>query len=205
MAYMVDGLSFVPRYCPAFKTINEDGSDFDIKAQLAKIKNLGFTPPSSVDGLGIKLPDAVIDTYPKYAVLESSHKNLPNIFTVPGGSCVNQTLRDLIEALEPNVHQFIPIALFDKKKNGIEGNFKFLIIAQQLNSIIRAKSSVMMDTGLIIGKKITMISQQIQGKHLWRERNTISQFFISDELHDQFEKRKFKGIDKLAMHKIIEE
>jgi hypothetical protein len=212
MPYCVTGPSYVPKYFPIFDWINEDGSEFQPPNILgANSDNLALKG-------GFRLTEVTnpsIGSLCRYAILRSAHKSLPDIFIVGGQLCVSQSMRDAIESLESNVHQFFSVALFRKKDVMIDEKYYLLNICQILDSLVFDKSNLHVAytrhgdeyvvSGLSPKDYRTLCKAVIQGKHLWREKTYLSDFYISDGLYALFIKQPSKGVYHWEHMKVNEE
>ncbi len=81
---------------------------------------------------------------PARGILTSRHKRLPDLFTTQGIPTVCQEFHDIIEDLEPSVHQFFPFEIVRKNGRPVEGRgpFYLLNILNKFDSIVVAKSNV---------------------------------------------------------------
>ena len=96
---------------------------------------------------------------------------------------VREELKQIIEELEPNVHQFFPIELSMPKMKGEVGKYYTLVVGQYLDSFLPDESkaesfrSYEKYPGFYnaeLSKKglsgLAFREQEISGAHLWRER-----------------------------------
>jgi hypothetical protein len=204
VAYFITVLSYVPKYSPRFRPINEDGTEYD---------------RGTIVGLeGGRLLDET--TYPtlssiyRVAKMIGRSKTLPDIFRAGQEVCVNQSLRDAVESLEPNVHQFLPITLLRTKDMPFAGSYYLLNITQTLNSVVFEKSNLrweiapngksLVQPGLNPADYRTLRKAEIKGRHLWREKVYLPDIYMSDELFNLFKLNKFTGIDAHG-YKVAEE
>lgn len=148
---------------------------------------------------------------------ERSIKSLGSIVTLPNGVlAVDETMKGLIEGLEPGIHQFRPINFLQPNSEIFPGTYFTMIIGQFRDSFIpepetedtlwQRSSYLDPDKGRTFTGKYTfsalsaeryarlpLSAEAIAGAHLWRERNLIGpDFFISDALHDAIKKAKLK-------------
>jgi len=213
MAWVIRSLSMNPKYCPSFKLLNSDGTPRVFVLPELRHRHAYLISNFS----GQRLTESTIpplSSIATRAIIDGRTKVLPDIFSA-GGMCVSQALRDVIEALEPGVHQFIDIELMRTKKEPYEGKYYILRICQILNSVIFEKSNLRIErlpngreyitSGLNKDNFMTLKKEVVAGKHLWREEILKEYFYMSDELHDIFVRRKFKGIDKYGIGPAYEE
>jgi hypothetical protein len=129
---------------------------------------------------------------------------------------VNEDMKDLIEGLEPSVHQFRPITILQPNSETFPGSYFTMIIGQFRDSFIPEpetedilwyqtshldKNQVRRFTGAYVFSalsaeryaRLPVSSAAISGAHLWREHKLFGpDFFISDALHDAIKKAKLK-------------
>ena len=191
MAYFIESLTVHPKWFPIFDYIDESQD---------------FAEPYLSDGSVIdenSIPP--LHAIPKAARLESRHKSLPDIFKVRITIAMNKRTKDIIESIEPNIHQFFKIDLFKNKTDLFNGDYYLLNVGQLIDSIIEDESAleiIITKSGkrfglrdVMKGEYRTLKKSEILGKHLWRERLTKSNIYFSDELHDIFLRNKINRID----------
>jgi hypothetical protein len=122
-----------------------------------------------------------------------------------GGGLVSESFVNIVERLEPDRHQFLPIPeTVDKIGRNIEKQYFLMNILQQINAVDVERSSVsfreMHHSPMIEGKKLEFTSRTMQflkpytlvlkrplitGHHLWHgTNNDIFHVFFSRELYD---------------------
>lgn len=126
-------------------------------------------------------------------------------------------MKDLIEGLEPGIHQFRPLTLLQPNSEIFPGTYFTMIIGQFRDSFFPDPETegelwtrfsyldadkVRKFTGSYSCKavsdksfaRLSFSSSAIGGAHLWRERNLLhcGDFFISDALHDAIRRAKLK-------------
>ncbi|WP_298961207.1 DUF1629 domain-containing protein [uncultured Roseibium sp.] len=115
---------------------------------------------------------------------------------------VSQRFRDLVEALEPNVHNWLPTDLFWSNGQPLPEPYYFLQPGQSLDTVIFERSfftSGVSTTGEhyvvfpVTSHLMTFDKRKINGKHLWKEYYAGYQdTFFSDELVNELKKIRFK-------------
>lgn len=129
---------------------------------------------------------------------------------------VDEAMKDLIDGLEPGVHQFHPITFLQPNSAVFPGTYSTLIIGQFRDSFIlepetentlwQRSSYLDPDKGrTFTGKythsattadayaRLSFSGTTIDGAHLWRERSLLGvDFFISDALQDAIKREKLK-------------
>lgn len=200
MTYCITGLSFSPKHKAILNPIDDKGNDYR--------PNLDVGGSSGLSGgyiLTETTSPSVQEVY-RIAKAVSSHNSLPDIFWLGGVLCVDSKFRDIIEAHEEKVHQFLPIKLIKKSGSTFDGDFFILNVCQLLDSIIVEKSDFKIVEsrrgelraigGLKRLKEITLDRNIIAGHKLWRESIYRRYIFISDAVYESFKKCKLKGIQE---------
>ena len=142
------------------------------------------------------------------AMLISRHKVIYDMFNGPAGPCCSQKFKDLVDELEPDIHEFIPISLYWKNGEQIDGSFYLFSMLQVLDTMIPEKSSIewrkmkdrdyfyWCETEPPIREYFTLDAKAIEGKHLWwEEKVKLSMELCSDTFHDEFQKRDLKCLE----------
>ena len=206
MVYCIAGFSVSPRSHVSCLPIDDDGSDFKFKGAL--LPNGGELPWKIEGGFRLTPQTAPSsDSVYRFARLNRARKTLPDYFLLSGAApCTAQPVRDCIEALELDIHQFFSLTILQPDMENVCGNYYILNVCQMLDSIILEKSSleaVIRPNGSYVqaltknGKAWrTGKRSAVEGYHLWREKIYPSDIYISDMLYDIFMRNKFKGIDK---------
>ena len=145
---------------------------------------------------------------------------------------VEEAMKDLIEALEPGIHQFRPLTLLQPNSEAFPGTYFTMIIGQFRDSFIpepEAEGKLWKRSSYIDSNKIQRFTGAytlfpvkqdvateeeayarvpfsrtvIAGAHLWRERHLIAaDFFISDALYDAIKKAKLKIPPQLRVKEV---
>jgi hypothetical protein len=140
--------------------------------------------------------------WPKKYVYEKIYKRPASLIQLHHGVCVvEEKLRDVIERLEPGVHQFHPIQM--ELPKGVEHPIRFhiIVVGRWLNSFSLAQSlpGGLQDTDTRMPVVFpetkenyagtAMAASVIGSAHIWRERGLRgADFFISDMLKDEVTK-----------------
>jgi hypothetical protein len=119
---------------------------------------------------------------------------------------VSERAKQLIESLEPGVHQFIPVEYFDKKGKFLENRYWF-VVCNRIDSLDREHTTMVLSPGLgwysarnlvAIGveipphidpdqpAKLVFNLAQIGDAQLWHDKFLGSGEFISDKLAEAF-------------------
>lgn len=153
--------------------------------------------------------------------LNSRHKRLPDLFNANGSIAVCQAFKASVEELEPGVHQFFPIAFFDKKGETVPGNGPYFLlnILHKFDAVFVEKSNVKwidVDPKNYPGLKslhrakgpwqLVMSRPQIAGRHLWLPIKMLSsERYCSDQVIEAVEMKKLKGFRYAHIEEIDEE
>lgn len=120
---------------------------------------------------------------------------------------VSQPIRDKIEELEPDVHEFIPVEIKRDDGSCDFGTYYLILLTQALDAIVPDKTEFHEGIGEEAAKRsayyisefarlITLKESIISGHHLWRGAgpgNRWSDYFCSDALGDFILENGFRG------------
>ena len=112
---------------------------------------------------------------------------------------VSNRAKNLIEDLEPGVHQFLPVEYFDIDGRFVESRW-FLIVCNWIDSVDRNHSRLSLANGIfwvpdgVVDPKLVFNEEQASGYHLWRDKYLISGPFISDVLAERIQKEALTGL-----------
>jgi hypothetical protein len=145
-----------------------------------------------------------------YWVRRPKRGGLPEIF----GGCalwtVKDCVRDIIEALEPSIHQYIPLNLRVRGSFAPRAQYHLLLPGQAINAVVidetdflegRGRAAYEQDWTLSPFGEIVLDGGMIAGRHLWRggwnrpgESDAFFDYlFCSDELADQVQQAGIEG------------
>lgn len=112
---------------------------------------------------------------------------------------VSNRARDVIEGLEPGVHQFLPVEYFDVEGAPIEKRW-FLIVGNRIDSVDRDHSRMRLAKGImwtsndVDNPRLVFNEQQAAGTHLWQDKHLTSGPYLSDVLADQLQNGGLSGL-----------
>lgn len=114
---------------------------------------------------------------------------------------VSEGFKDLIEGIEPGVHQFIPFDLFDKDGQKINRNTYFWRVRQFLDAINPEPGGVEplgrvpnhMWTMVPGRKNLAVYKDRIKGHAAWYDARFINYLFVSDEVVEGLKARNMTG------------
>lgn len=131
-----------------------------------------------------------------------ARKSLGSLIALADGLlAVDATLKEIIERLEPGVHQFWPLRITLPKGGEFPVPYYGMVIRRFIDSFVPEQSAVHQvsegsDTFFANGptKKdygnLTVLKSVVAGVHLWRERRLkIPDIFFSDELQAEIARR----------------
>lgn len=141
---------------------------------------------------------------PKVLTTRSSYRSLSPIIEMTNGLLgVDETLRGIIESLEPGVHQFWPMQVVQPKGKEYPKQYYGMIIRQFFDSFVPEESpeDVLYASGNYEQRRYSLLHKTkaaagqiamnsgIFGKaHLWREKRLLDpNVFISNELKDKID------------------
>lgn len=146
--------------------------------------------------------------------LKRAYTRLNDLIVVYGSArnlIVSSRFRDLVESLEPNVHQWLPFHLIQPSGEKFPGGYWGMHILQAVDCIMGGKDVTFYeqpidrwngscheirravgvhyrgDDGIVIN------ASAVVGMHLWRDRHSRAAAFMSDDLYDLFVRKKFSG------------
>lgn len=128
---------------------------------------------------------------PKVLVAPKPRKSWPDAFTgVNGVHVVSQKVRDIIETLDPGLHQFFPVRLETKRGVEIERPWFIMNVTERRESLVIDKSKVLIHTNTrsiqLSLKDVTVDPSKLHGINLWRETGFSDSLMGSDALIDAF-------------------
>lgn len=153
-------------------------------------------------------PPLDLDKVPQYLVLQQSRPQLPDMFWGENGLLVvSGAYHDLIEALDPGVHQLWPMEIRRKRKGAFEGRWYGLNVRVHAEAQIEAESVVHVQppselTGL--GRRVQLDDMKwkscldqsrIPDAHLWWDVTFIFPILMcSDAFHAAVAEAELKSI-----------
>lgn len=131
------------------------------------------------------------DEFPKELIIKKPRKWYPDIFKTTGSMYVaSGAAKNIIEGLDPELHQFFPLTIHTKRGLEVEGPWFAMHVTEQQDSIVKEKSMVYLPDGsserlhqfYYDRKDVTVDVSRQSGAHLWREYFFINSLLGSDEL-----------------------
>ena len=138
-------------------------------------------------------------TVPKAVLWESQRQHLPDLNYLHGIPLVSDRVRDLIEGLEPSVHQFLPVDFFRRKEKEPFARAFWLVVCRRIDSVDPAQTPfVRRPSGgweTVPGGHYVFSRAAIGKAHLWRDPYVGSSYiFCSKALGDAFVTAKVKDL-----------
>ncbi|MCG8562969.1 MAG: hypothetical protein MI824_24475 [Hyphomicrobiales bacterium] len=129
-----------------------------------------------------------------------------------GNFIVSQTVRDLIEELEPGIQEFVPLSA--RSKDGVQiagktdhGTYYLILYPPQLDCVVIEETDFKRGRGykgfvgnrppisLWPGNQCTLSASVIVNHHFWRGVEPFEfYYFCSDEFHNAFVKKNLEGL-----------
>ncbi len=155
---------------------------------------------------------------PSTARVKTDRASLPGFFGISTALTVAGKFRDIVEGLEPGIHQFFPVAVLRRTGEAFPGQFHLVNVLQKADAIIVEKSEAMwrrrevrLPDGRVVESKILSIGPSpeltldrtvIAGRHLWRgDQHARDHIFFSDALMERVQRA---GLKKLRWFKTEE-
>lgn len=133
-------------------------------------------------------------------------------FSPRGFPCVSDAFRRLIEHLEPNVHQFFPLEVLNRRDEHIV-NCWLWVVCQRIDSLDRAETTMVLYNNSVwlspnvaykeqddankyknFKAKIVFNSSQIAGRHFWRDSFLIQGLWCSGAAAELIQEAGLVGI-----------
>lgn len=130
--------------------------------------------------------------------LAETRKTLGSLIVlVDGLFAVDEALKNIVETVEPEAHEFWPIHISMPRGRDYPGSYYGMVIGRFIDSFVLDESAVhqvMEGTDFYYGNSptkkgysnLTLSKSVFSGNHLWRERRLrMPDVFISDELQSE--------------------
>lgn len=165
----------------------------------------GRTPfGGSIIQQGLKVP---LDLFPKEAFIMSSTKSPPDFLTIDGWA-ISESVKLLIEQLEPNIHQFVHVPTFLKDGTPTPKNYFVAVLGHvATNQINDERTTLRRDPAGKIeppspdGRRGSIVIDRTHTKnwHAWFSADIYFSFTISEELNSLLEAAKIPGLDRIQL------
>lgn len=168
----------------------------------------------------VRVPPELIASVPScIAVTPRKDGYLPDFGIAPWGGwkLVSESFVELVERLEPGIHEFLPIAeTVDRKGNDLGKRFFLMNILQQFDAVDVERSSVEINEKIYLLTDVNGAQREASvrtmslkapymlvlkrsltiGRHLWHGSNgSIYHIFFSQELHDAVRAAKLSPLN----------
>lgn len=160
------------------------------------------------EGRRLAHPEWVPETF----YLRKVPKKFSPIISLQRQFAVQQIVVDLIEELEPGIHQFVPIKIaLDQNGGPLPIQYFIVNICNLLKSVILDETSLKIEnidgsdywsqrTGSI---PYLFNRDVISGKHLWRDAGAKTFIFASDTFVQEVEDRNIVGLTKVGHYQEV--
>jgi hypothetical protein len=190
------GRSAVPVYSASYKPSRDSYSGGKILAGEAAIR---LADESLDGGVGISMNNqisgrAVVPSSVPTAIYWAS-KRKPQDFENLFVRTVSQRFRLLIEAVEPRVHQFIPLQYVKKSRELLEKRW-FWQICNRVDSIFTDRPGWVLDRGLWrypADDQLIFDIQKISQFHFWHEKHILSGILMSEHAMARLNEENISG------------
>ncbi len=135
------------------------------------------------------------------AVEQTKFKRYSDFLTVHGCWAVSAAFKEIVESLEPNVHQFFPITLVRGLKGICDEVYYLFNICQKIDSVVIdlsnvrwqviAEGTIRIPHLILQNAKIVVDRSKIDGAHIWRgDTRFRDDIFFSDATYQAIAKGK---------------
>ena len=118
---------------------------------------------------------------------------------------VSPRLHEIIETLEPSVHDFVPIHVVSENGSSDHGNYYIILLDHTLDAVNYEMTHFLFGTGFDAARSSNYMilpgpnncvlnADAIRGDHLWRAPSPMHYcYFCSDELYDRIKGEGMRG------------
>lgn len=170
-----------------------------IEDNLDKVKVIDDTPDEGLPFRthGNRSGRAIESDYlPKKIQLGGPKRDIPEIYSPTGSLLVNDKFKDIVEELEPNVHQFFPIELIWKDGSHASNKYWFNP-CNRLDSVDREKTTCLFENiwKPYRGGDLVFNLDKIGNCHAWIDKFiSAGPIFISEILANKLEAANLSGL-----------
>ncbi|CUH76200.1 hypothetical protein TRM7557_00763 [Tritonibacter multivorans] len=139
---------------------------------------------------------------PQRLIANETRKKWYDSFLITGSlSVVREPVKDIIEGLDPGVHQFFPLTIETKRGKMIEGPWFAMNVTARQDSVVMEQSSVNVNkrfpdelcSFFHDGEdRVTVDAGRQSGLHLWREQRFRGSLLGSDALMAELKAQKLR-------------
>ena len=149
-----------------------------------------------------------VELLPSKVVLRKGKRLYDFNVYIDGPLCVSQRFKDAVEAIEPGVHQFVPIPIFHKDGSPYGESFYYFQICSLLDAINPALGGVYKQGGYDFenhpdryvwfvqsggDEKLAVFKNCVAGKAAWRDQRMYARWFFSDALVERMKAEGMEG------------
>ena len=155
-----------------------------------------------------KTAELTTQEIPDILIIKKPSKKFPNVFTSNNGMIVvSSEVKDIIESLDRDIHQFLPVAVELRPRETTSISYFIINVSCRQSSIVDRLSNVEphftrkveRDVMYIRGPKEIHVDAAKAGKyHIWREERFPRSLLMSDALYKLLEE---KGLQFFRAHK----
>lgn len=129
----------------------------------------------------------------------------PDIFSKTNTWIVRESVKDVVESLEPGLHAFVPLNVITQESRKDLGVFYAMKIQNIVDAVVVEGSDYNEGPGIegrekSLDKEVSILGQaaldpsKLHGEHLWRQHGGFgAPTFCSDAFHDRIKKAKARG------------
>ncbi|WP_424932473.1 imm11 family protein [Amaricoccus macauensis] len=144
-------------------------------------------------------------TVPRIAQAQRG-KRMPDVCPMPGLNAVSSRFRDLVEELEPGVHQFFEIEFREQDGIPIPGQYYTFNCPRRIDTILVNESGLGwkearngMPTPNTPRRQFCISSNASGGAHIWCENfKRVAGIMVSDQFAAEVKKRELTGLEVKA-------
>lgn len=177
-----------------YKALGHTNLQFDlVDGDLGKVENedrsidIGINPPSATEAMefGRRVRTDFLPTKIRPTTAQS---RMPDFGRAHSGHICSARFRDVVEALEPGVHQFVPVEVVRKNNDHVAGMFWF-VCCNRLDtleiSLVRPPLNELgLYSGLSNDRRIVFNRSQVGGHHIWIDKRAIGGYlWATDVFH----------------------
>ncbi|CAN5867823.1 hypothetical protein BH11PSE6_BH11PSE6_01030 [soil metagenome] len=166
--------------------------------------------PASWDRQGVRLPETL---FPRSVHIQSGTGALPDAINAGGFLGCSQRLKDVIEELEPGVHQFHPVPVTVKAGERTPTTYYATVLGRALvDQVVLEQSTMKRSNGggfakvdnpsLWDGGKIAIDRSLSSGWHVWISWDLYTHWTCSDELKARLDAAKISCFDYIELRQI---
>lgn len=191
------------------RAIRAEGDRVSAASEEAMFASKKGYEPKKTDWWGALRASIPEDLLPKRLTLKAGDR-IPDFHTGPGSFLVSEAVRDIIEDLDPDVHQFVKVDIVLPDGTPYpHQQFYFFRCRQALNAVdpesnpevkessLRPSNTTPVDlTPLRIYHRTTplaVFADRLNGAGIWREMRSPNYHFLSDALISRLEEAECNG------------